>query len=135
MFVYAFGGEREEGEEIDNKWDFAYAAQVSYAFDDAWVIALEGYGTVDRLGSSGHPSESAELFGDFNQHRVGPVLYYSVGLGGPRGAGPSPSVSGMRPDAGEEEEGATLTIGLGLLEGLNGNTPEHTLKLSIEVDF
>lgn len=135
MFVYAFGGEKDEGEEIDDKWDFAYAAQVSYTFSGPWALALEGYGTVDRLGSSGHPSESAELFGDFNQHRVGPVLYYSIGFGGSPGVGPSASGSAMLPGAGEEEEGATLTIGLGLLEGLNGNTPEHTLKLSIEVDF
>jgi len=134
-FVYVFGGEKDEGEEIDDKWDFAYAAQVSYNLSDTWALALEGYGTVDRLGSSGHPSESAELFGDFNQHRVGPVLYYSVGFGGSRGAEPSSSGSAMLAGAREEEEGATLTIGLGLLEGLNGNTPEHTLKLSIEVDF
>jgi hypothetical protein len=135
MFVYAFGGEADEGEEIDNKWDFAYAAQVVYTFSDTWALALEGYGTVDRLGGSGHPAESAELFGDFDQHRVGPVLYYSVGLGGSRDAGPSASESALVPGSGEEEEGATLTIGLGLLEGLNGNTPDHTLKLSIEVDF
>jgi len=141
MFVYAFGGDKDEGEEIDDKWDFAYATQVSYTFSDTWALALEGYGTVDRLGSSGHPSESAELFGDFNQHRVGPVLYYSVGFGGFRGGGPSASGSAILPGASagpgeeEEDEGATLTLGLGLLEGLNGNTPDHTLKLSIEVDF
>ena len=135
MFVYAFGGEKEEGEEIDNKWDFAYAAQASFTFSDTWLLALEGYGTIDRLGNSGHPSASAELFGDFDQHRVGAVLYYSVGFDGSRSAAPSASGSAMLPVAGEEEEGATLTIGLGLLEGLNGNTPDHTLKLSIEIDF
>ena len=135
MFVYAFGGEKEEGEEIDNKWDFAYAAQASYTLSDTWALALEGYGTIDRLGNSGHPSEAAELFGDFDQHRVGPVLYYSVGFDGSRSAAPSASGSAILPVASEEEEGATLTIGLGLLEGLNGNTPDHTLKLSIEIDF
>lgn len=34
-----------------------------------------------------------------------------------------------------EEEGMSLTVGVGLLEGLNGNTADHTLKLSIEVQF
>ncbi|MGH8167397.1 MAG: hypothetical protein ACREQ1_09165 [Woeseiaceae bacterium] len=135
MFVYAFGGEKEEGEESDNKWDFAYAAQVSYTFSESWTLAFEDYGTVDRLRNSGHPSASAELFGDFDQHRVGPVLYYSVGFDGSRSAAPSASGSAMSPVAGEEEEEATPTIGLGLLEGRNGNTPEHTLKLSLEVDF
>lgn len=135
MFVYAFGGDKDEGEETDDKWDFAYATQVTYTFSDTWALALEGYGTVERLGRSGHPSESVQLFGDFDQHRVGPVLYYSVGFGGSRGTGQLASGSTLVPGAGEEEEGATLTIGLGLLEGLNGNTPDHTLKLSIEVDF
>lgn len=134
MFVYAFGGDTEEGEQADEKWDFAYAAQVAYAFSDTWMLALEGYGTVDRLGSSGHPSESAELFGDFNQHRVGPVVYYSLGFGGFRDASASAPGSALA-GANDEEEAATLTIGFGLLEGLNSNTPDHTLKLSIEVDF
>jgi hypothetical protein len=135
MLVYAFGGDSEEGEETDDKWDFAYAAQVIYTFSDSWALALEGYGTVDRLGSTGHPSESAELFGDFDQHRAGPVLYYSLGLHGSHGAGSLGEAAARAAGAGEEEEGATLTIGLGLLEGLNRNTPDHTLKLSIEVDF
>jgi len=135
MLVYAFGGDTEEGEETDDKWDFAYAAQVIYTFSDTWALALEGYGTVDRLGSTGHPSESAELLGDFDQHRAGPVLYYSLGLHGSHGAGSLGEAAARAAGAGEEEEGATLTIGLGLLEGLNRNTPDHTLKLSIEVDF
>ena len=28
-----------------------------------------------------------------------------------------------------------LTIGIGLLEGLSSETADHTLKLSIELDF
>lgn len=132
MFVYAFGGDTDEGEQTDDKWDFAYAAQVAYTFSDTWALTLEGYGTVNRLGSSGHPSGSAELFGDFDQHRAGPVLYYSVGLGGSRDAEQLRSRSALAPGG---EEGPTLTVGLGLLEGLNRDTPDHTLKLSIEVDF
>jgi hypothetical protein len=132
MFVYAFGGDTEEGEEVDNKWDFAYATQIAYTFSDTWMLALEGYGTVDRLGNSGNSSEATELFGDFDQHRAGPVLYYTSGLGGSRGR---VSGSALAAGSGEEEEGATLSIGLGLLAALNGNTPDQTLKLSIEVDF
>lgn len=131
MVVYAFGGDAEEGERVDTKWDFAYAAQLTYTFSGTWSLALEGYGTVERLGKSGHPSESARIFGDSNQHRLGPVLYYARPLGG-SGARAARS-SSLSDD--EAEEGATLTIGLGFLQGLNGNTPDHTLKLSIEVDF
>jgi hypothetical protein len=35
----------------------------------------------------------------------------------------------------DDGEGMSLDIGLGLLAGLNSNTPDFTFKLSIEVDF
>lgn len=133
MFVRAFGGDAGEGERFDDKWDFAYAAQLSYTFSERWLLALEGYGTEERLGGTGNPSESARRFGDFDQHRLGPVLYYSTPLG--RSPRERSIASGLLSDSDREESGATLTIGLGLLEGLNDNTADHTLKLSVEVDF
>jgi hypothetical protein len=123
MAVYAFGGEAGEGESVDNKWDFAYTAQVGYDFSEKWSLVLEGYGTVERLGGNGHPSESAETFGDFDQHRLGPVVYYTHRF------------DAAHPARVADEEGKSLTIGLGLLEGLNRNTADHTLKLSIEYQF
>jgi len=132
MFVHAFGGDAEDGESIDDKWDFAYAAQLTYTFCESWSLALESYGTADRLGSTGRPSTAARHFGDFNQHRAGPVLYYTYAFGASRRERMS---SGSDSGTDEEGAGATLTIGLGLLEGLNENTADHTLKLSIEVDF
>jgi hypothetical protein len=128
MAVYAFGGDTEEGEKVDTKWDFAYAAQLMYRFSTTWSAALEGYGTIERIGSSGHASESVRRFGDFNQHRAGIVFYYARALGSTR-------TSAIEDDDAEQEESPELTIGFGLLEGLNGNTADHTLKLSIEVDF
>lgn len=133
MLVYAFGGEAEAGERVDDKWDLAYAAQLAYTFSESWSLALEGYGTVERLGGSGHATEAAQLFGDFDQHRLGPVLYYSRDLGG--AARREPVGEGMLGEAGAESDAASLTIGVGLLQGLNSNTADHTLKLSIEVDF
>lgn len=124
MIVRAFGGRREEGEQHDHKWDFAYAVQLMHRFSSRWALALEGYGTIERLGGSGHRSEAAARFGDSDQHRLGPVLYLA-----------QPLTFGSRPSAGHEEEAATLTIGLGVLEGLTSHTADHTLKLSIEVDF
>ena len=109
MLVHDFGGDTQGADRIDNKWDFAYAAQLAFALSESWSLALEGYGTVERLGSTGHPSDAAELLGDFNQHRLGPVLYYT------------PST--------------TLSLGVGVLAGLNDDTADHTVKLSIEVDF
>lgn len=135
MFVRAFGGDAEDGEQIDDKWDFAYALQVTRRLSERWALALEGYGTVERLGNSGHPSEAARLFGDFNQHRAGPVFYYTYDFGGRRGREPRGSESGLLTDTDTEAESTQLTIGFGLLYGLNDNTPDHTIKLSIEVDF
>jgi hypothetical protein len=45
------------------------------------------------------------------------------------------SRSRLHSGVGEEAPGASLAIGLGVLEGLNENTSDHTLKLSIEVNF
>lgn len=97
----------------ENKWDFAYAAQLAYSFSERWSLALEGYGTIERIADSGHPSEAAQLFSDFDQHRAGAVLYHAYG----------------------RDDDLGLTIGIGLLAGLNDHAPDHTLKLSIEVDF
>lgn len=118
MLVYAFGGDTEDGELTDDKWDFGYAAQLTYTWAARWAFAVEAYGTVERLGGTGRPSEAARRFGDFDQHRMGPVLYYTRGVGG-----------------GAAREPLDLTVGLGLLAGLNGNTPDDTLKLSVELEF
>jgi hypothetical protein len=134
MFVRAFGGESEDGERRDNKWDFAYAAQLAYAFSDSWTLTLEAYGTVDRIGDSGHRSESAELFGDFDQHRAGPILYYAYALDG-GGSRPAHGSGARLGGEADEAEGSVVTIGAGILAGLNENTPDATAKLSVEVDF
>ncbi len=135
MVVYAFGGDREEGKPVDDKWDFAYAAQLMYKFSESWSLALEGYGTVERVENTGHPSVPAQTFGDFDQHRAGAVLYYTYDFGGGQRSEAMTPGSALLKNAAEEQEGNSMTVGLGLLEGLNANTPDHTLKLSIEVHF
>ncbi len=125
MLVRAFGGDTEDNEPVDDKWDFAYAAQLMRRISDEWSVTMEGYGTIDRLGDSGRPSTAAKRFGDFDQHRLGPVVYYAHTLSTARG----------HSAGSDENEGASLTIGFGVLEGLNSDTPEHTIKLSIELDF
>jgi hypothetical protein len=125
MLVRSFGEDGEVDEPADSKWDFAYATQVMRRFSDRWSVAMEGYGTIDRIGDSGRPSAAAQRFGDFDQHRLGPVVYYAHSFGGRR----------RYAAASDEAEAASLTIGLGAFEGLNSNTPNHTIKLSIEVDF
>jgi hypothetical protein len=134
MVVHSFGGDTEDAESVDDKWDFAYAAQIRYDFSERWSLALEGYGTVERLGASGHPSDSAELFGDFDQHRAGPVVYFTHTFDVAQPKRQAWQGSALLSDP-AEEEGKSLTVGVGLLAGLNGNTADHTLKLSVEVQF
>lgn len=112
--VHFFGGDENDSGNVDDKWDFAYAVQLAYEISETWTLSLEGYGTVDRVSGSGNPSESDLIFGDFNQHRLGPILYYNFKT---------------------EPEGAEVSIGSGILAGLNNNTPDATLKLSVEVNF
>jgi len=128
MVAHVFGGRADAGERIDRKWDFTYAAQVAYTISNDWMLAFEAYGTIERLGDSGHASESARQFGDFNQHRAGFILYRTHNF--------TQRLSGLGASSDDDsDDGATLTVGLGLLTGLNRNTPNHTLKLSIELDF
>jgi hypothetical protein len=125
MVVRTFGGDDGADSAGDEKWDFMYATQLAYDLSERCSLALEGYGTIERLDSNEHSTESAQLFRDFNQHRVGVVFYYEHGLGdSDRVASPSSS-----------EDDMSLTVGIGLLEGINDHTPDHTLKLSVEVDF
>lgn len=131
--VYHFGGGEDDG-----KFDFQYAARLLYQQSENWGYAIEAYGTVDRLGSSGTLSEEALLFGDHDQHRLGPIVYYTVNTGAsPRKALGLPPVELDDDDdaAAGLSEGATLNIGVGWFFGLNENTPDHTLKWSVEYEF
>lgn len=138
LLVKHFGnGERSaDGLERDDKWDFAYAAQLMYRAGQHWAYAIEGYGTIDRLGASGAPEEGALVFGDHDQHRLGPIAYYTFGLdAGARGYAVK-GISAKDVDADDDDEDEIeVTIGVGVLFGLNSDTPDATLKWSVEVEF
>lgn len=129
--VQHLGGERNDAGKPDEKIDFAYTARVMYEQSHSLSWAIEAYGTIERLGSTGAPSDEGALFGDFNQHRIGPVVYWTMDMEGvPR--------SPIRPaSAGDDDDDETpsMTIGLGVFRGLNENTPDTTLKLSYEAFF
>ncbi len=126
--VTYFAGDPNEQGRRDNKQDFAYAFQAMYTATPEWAFALETYGTIDRLGDSGHATSDQQRFGEHDQHRLGPIVYFTRPLEGLPG-GKDPKM------AGDENEGSTMTVGLGFLAGLNANTPDGTVKLSVEVDF
>lgn len=57
MFVKYMGGKVASGNDAymrDEKWDFSYATQLEYEISRNWGVALEAYGTFDRLGGHGH---------------------------------------------------------------------------------
>ncbi|MDX2288010.1 MAG: hypothetical protein NW217_04230 [Hyphomicrobiaceae bacterium] len=130
--AFGNGGFDDDGtRERDRKLDLAYAIQVSHALDETWAVALEAYGTIDRLGHSGDATDSARRFGDRDIHRAGPLIYYTRQLDRPAAtAGEAPTRS-----AAPAEDGTVLTIGTGVLVGLNQHTPDATLKWSVEVEF
>jgi hypothetical protein len=124
--VQFFGGERNDAGQQDEKIDFAYANHLKYHWSDSIDVALETYGTIERVGGRGGRSEEAALFGDFDQHRIGPVVYWNFDPG----LGDTASVA----DDDDDDE-KPVSLGLGALFGLNSNTPATTLKLSLEVYF
>ncbi len=158
--------EHTDGGDIrDNKWDFAYAAQLKYHHSRAWDFAIEAYGTVDRIGNTGQRDEASLLLGDHDQHRVGPVVYRTFELGGEKmkhrfgtpkrqgkaGAGGVAGVAdddddkkgaqkagksgGGATDDDDDDENPTARVGVGLLAGVTPATPKLTMKLSLEIDF
>lgn len=120
--VHHFAGSAEAGIK-DRKWDFTYAAQLAWALGPSWTVAVEAFGTIDRVAGTGERGEATLLYGDHDQHRVGPVLYYELDLG-----------RSLHPWQ-RKDETSKMEIGVGYLAGLNANTPDGTLKLSIEVEF
>lgn len=134
--VHDFGGAADER---DEKWDFTYAAVLAYEVSDTWTLAMEAYGSVHRLGETGTRSEESELFGDFDQHRLGPIVYYTFEAGPkpdlPRFGQGRGAAQGLADADGDDDENIEVAIGVGLFFGLTDNTPDHTLKWSVEVDF
>jgi hypothetical protein len=133
--VQFIGGKAEPGDDDfvrDEKLDFSYFTQTMYTFSPDWSLALEGYGTIERLGNTGTKSEAAEFFGDFNQHRWGPVAYYTFF---PNGRPASSTSSALDDDDAGGERNLSVAVGTGILFGLNENTPDYTYKLSVELEY
>lgn len=110
--VQFWGGERNEAGKRDEKIDFTYTARVLHHWSEHLDLALEAYGTIERVGGRGGRSDASQIFGDFDQHRIGPVAYWSVDVAD-----------------------AEAEFGLGMLFGLNSSTPDTTLKASFELTF
>jgi len=112
--IQFMGGERNVAGELDEKIDLSYTGRILYRHSEHLDLALEAYGTFERVDGRGARSDAAQLFGDFDQHRVGPVAYWSVDA------------------AGVEAE---AKFGFGALFGLNDDTADVALKTSFELTF
>jgi hypothetical protein len=134
------GREERDGDLIsDERWDFQYAAQLKYRVNSSFALAFEGYGVIERLGSSGTKSDERVLFGDFDRHLLGPAFYYSWGPDDDRPAKrPGKGVRVRSADAVDrngDKDGARYTLGAGLLFGINNNTSDVALKWTLGVEF
>lgn len=137
IFVSHIGGKSLDPEFVpDEKWDFSYFTQFQYEMSSEWALALEAYGTFDRLGDSGSPGEEREVFGDHDQHRAGPIVYYTFYPSQPSALTVQAPANAAEAAEGEDDiKRLSVSVGAGVLFGLNENTPDATYKLSLEVDY
>ncbi len=132
------GGARDER---DEKWGFYAAWQVQYQVNTQLALAIEGYHDFERLGSSGNPDTSTAktFFGDHDQHLIGPVLYYTLNGAGGSTLGMMKAGKGDDDKTGavddDDDKGGSLTMGAGVLFGLNDDTQDAVLKWSAELEF
>ena len=133
---HVFGGEHDPAAGVfrDERWSFEYAWQAAYQLNEQTAIAVEGYGIVNRIGSSGRPSDASLAFGDQDQHRIGPVIYYTFEPQGHRGALAAKGGGGDDTDS-DDESGPEVTMSLGILIGLNDDTSDAALKWGMGVEF
>ncbi len=104
FFLKTFGENRTDG------IDFSYGVMAKREIKEGMSIGIEAYGTVSDLGS-GTPIA-------FQEHRIGPVLYFERDVGSPRNKG------GQQPKA---------TLDIGAYFGMTEATPDVTGKVKLGV--
>jgi len=127
LFEKTFGQNREEGVA------FVYAWQAKAEVREHVAVGIEGYGVIPDIGNA--PGI------DFQEHRIGPVLYLDFDLD--RNGKPEKRLSlkdtGRHGRAGEQEghdeEGPKLALELGVLFGLTEATPDTTVKFKAAASF
>jgi len=104
-------------------WAFEYAVQAKYDVSENWGIGAEAYGEIEDLGDAPPLDEQ--------EHRVGPVLYWSPD----RVGGHSGSHHSLKGAHDMERHGPAVSSAVGVLFGLTDATNDVTLKWDVEVEF
>ncbi|MCB1509931.1 MAG: hypothetical protein KDJ36_03435 [Hyphomicrobiaceae bacterium] len=97
--------------------NFVYAWQVKRELTDAFSVGVEGYGAIPDIGN--WPS------GDTQEHRLGPVIYWTTALGGGER---TPMKLGLGGEPGKGGSSAKLELQLGVLFGLTDATADTTVR-------
>lgn len=99
LFTRSFGPNREDG------LAFVYAVGLKSALRESLAVGIEAYGTMPDIGDSPSPN--------FQDHRIGPVVYIDHDLRPARG----------------DERATKLSLEIGALVGLTDAAPDWTGKV------
>ena len=127
FFARTFGQNRTEG------LDFSYAVALKQEVREGFSVGIEAYGNIANI------SNSSGL--DFQEHRIGPVLYFSRDLGGNKaGNGKGLSIKDMKAPmngGGDNKDASSpkLNIEAGVLFGLTDGTQDVAFKLKGGITF
>lgn len=103
--------------------DFNYAWQLKRTISDNVAVGLEGYGVIPDVGNA--PSV------DFQEHRLGPVLFLSHEMGGGDRGGPMKLGATTEPDKG----GGKVELQIGVLFGFTDATPDATGRAKLAITW
>lgn len=66
-------GERQVGSDADNEWEFGYATQIGYAFNEDFELGVQGFGDTGTDDNFGDLDDQAQYWGPFVQFELGDV--------------------------------------------------------------
>lgn len=120
LFSRTFGQNRTDAT------DFSYAWQLKRELSSTWSVGIEGYGVLPDIGHT--PGV------DFQEHRIGPVVYLTRSLAHAHGGKAGPMKIGAV-DGNGGDEGPKLNVEAGVLFGLTDATQDRVYKLKGAITF
>jgi hypothetical protein len=121
-----FGQNREDGIALNYGW------QAKHELREGLAFGIEGYGVISNLGNSQGL--------DFQEHRIGPVLYFERELGSSKNGGSATKLS-MKDTKGATGGGMAdaatpkLAFEVGVLFGLTQGTQDTAIKVKGGISF